>query len=323
MVFRGHSGTLAQASILACKTAWRLVFRAGKADDPVVRLGSLSRLVASSLAAAALVALVAAASASTAKASRFVALKVVVVGEGTLHVTGGSSFTCRQANPGLRCVHVFHVPEGEQIVVNASAKARWKLGWWGGTCKGTPPTSHRCHPGRLTPGRRPTVTFVPPGDWLNPYPLGMTSPRLYNGWRVRVNSSILNADAQVEAVIDPSTGQPANPPPPAGSQYTLVDVTLTYLGPGSHRLDSHVANTMTAMAAGKGPHGYSADASCETPLLDLRSVRYINSGQTVTGDICYEIASHDAATLRMQGGYTIPTIRNGSPQQTVWFALHR
>jgi hypothetical protein len=161
-----------------------------------------------------------------------------------------------------------------------------------------------------------TVHFVPPGDWLNPYPLGTTSARLHDGWQIKVNSAILNADAQVEAVIDPSTGQPANPPPPAGSQYTLVTVTLTYLRRGSHRLASYVANTIIAMAAGKGSHLYRGDDGCEPPPLNLRSVAYINSGQTVTGNICYEIASHDAGTLLMQGGYTIPI-----PQQSVWFAL--
>jgi hypothetical protein len=151
---------------------------------------------------------------------------------------------------------------------------------------------------------------------LNPYPLGTTSPRLYDGWRIRVNSASLNADSQVEAVVDPSTGLPANPPPPAGSQYALVNVTVTFLRRGSHRLDSYVANQMQAERPdGENLYGYRADVTCETPLLNLRSVPYIYSGQSLTGNICYEIASQDAGILEMTGGFT------QWPNQLVWFAL--
>lgn len=225
-------------------------------------------------------------------ASRPVAVKVKFTGAGTVRLN--SAFTCRlkyrrigpgrsRALAGDTCRHTFHVPRGQQVVVKASPKAGWKLTAWGGACKSKPPTSHRCHLGRLTTGRGLTVNFVPPGDWLNPYPLGTSSARLYGGWRVRVNSAIINADTQVEAVIDPSTGLPANPPPSAGSQYTLVNVTLTYLRRGSHRLDRYVIDAMHAdgATADGGLFGYQADAGCEPPPFDPVKIPGVTSAMHV------------------------------------------
>jgi hypothetical protein len=80
--------------------------------------------------------------------------------------------------------------------------------------------------------------------------------------------------------------------------------------------DAHFALEVVVTYAGNGPHLYRGDDGCEPPPLDLRPVAYIYSGQTVTRNICYAIASRDAGSLQMQGGYTIPI-----PQQSVWFAL--
>ena len=101
------------------------------------------------------------------------------------------------------------------------------------------------------------MTFVPPGARANPYPLG-TTVRLDGAWRLTVNAAALDADAQVDGL---------NPPPPAGSQYALVNVSLTYVGPG----------TRTSRATSKtgsepsGP-GTSATSSAAPPPLDLSAV---------------------------------------------------
>jgi hypothetical protein len=173
---------------------------------------------------AALIGLVTAGGASAGSRQGTVPLKVRVIGLGTVRVTGGASFTCRQ----YPCVHTFHVPKGRRIVVRASAAKGWKLTKWSRACAGS---RARCSL-RLTGWRIAAVTFVPPGNRLNPYPLG-TAVTLSGGWRVKVNSVKIDATAEVESVVDPSTGDHSNSAPDAGDQYTLVNVSLTYLGPAS------------------------------------------------------------------------------------------
>jgi hypothetical protein len=145
-----------------------------------------------------LVGLIGAASASAAHAPRTVALKVSVTGSGTLHLAG-HSFTCRMA-----CSRTFQIPRGRRIVVRASAAASWKLTKWSGACKGF---AGRCSV-RLERRGNVAVRFVPPGNHLNPYPLG-TAVTTSGGWRVKVNSATIDATAEVEAVHN-------QPPPPAG-----------------------------------------------------------------------------------------------------------
>ena len=45
------------------------------------------------------------------------------------------------------------------------------------------------------------------GPLPNPYPLG-TAATLQGGWQLKVNSALINADSEVEAVIDPNSGLP-------------------------------------------------------------------------------------------------------------------
>jgi hypothetical protein len=181
------------------------------------------------------------------------------------------------------------------------------------------------------------VTFVPPGDPLNPYRLGQ-AVRL-NNWRLKVESATLNADARVEAVIDPSTGKPANSPPPAGAQYTLVQMTLTYLGRGSSGgpLENYATNhlqTQGFFPRWPGSRGalYAADckymlaqpsaSNCEAPPIDLGSVSSrIASRQSVTGYVCYEIWSRDARWLLLTPRVFVR--KNGLGWGGVAFALRR
>ena len=52
---------------------------------------------------------------------------------------------------------------------------------------------------------------------------------------------------------------------------------------------------------------------CLPPRLDISTVGDVVSGQTVTGNLCYEIASSDASTLMLSAAAKVGTI---------WFALH-
>jgi hypothetical protein len=154
------------------------------------------------------------------------------------------------------------------------------------------------------------VTFVPPGGRTNPYPLGTTAT-LYGGWKLKVNSSLLDADAQVEAVTDPN-GHRLNTPPPTGDQYALVNVSLTYLGGGFGSVGEYVFTWLGAV----GARNTQYQATCAPPPLDLSTVfKPVLAGQTTTGNLCFEIASRDAASLLL-GGY------REVGGTTVWFALH-
>jgi hypothetical protein len=149
------------------------------------------------------------------------------------------------------------------------------------------------------------VRFVPPGNHLNPYPIG-TAVVTSDGWTVKVNSATLNADSQVEAVKN-------QPPPPAGEQYTVVNLTMTApVGGGPFDLGDFLFHGQQM----QGSFEYTPDA-CEPPQPDLGTVGQVSSGSTVTGNLCYEIATNDAATLMLTG--FAPTGTNPRP---VWFALH-
>lgn len=259
---------------------------------------------------AALIGLVAAGGASAGSRQGTVPLKVRVTGLGTLRVTGGASFTCRQ----YPCVHTFHVPKGRRIVLRASAAEGWKLTKWSGACAGS---RARCSL-RLTGWRIAAVTFVPPGNRLNPYPLG-TAVTLSGGWRVKINSAKIDATAEVEAVVDPSTGDHSNPAPDAGDQYALVNLSLTYVGPASfpgNDVDSWLYGLSQLGAAGDVSGLYPPDF-CEPPQPDADSGGQFSVGQTVRGNLCYEIGSGDASTLLLLGTANSPS----SPGYLVWFAL--
>lgn len=266
------------------------------------------RLVGSWLVAAALVGLLAASSASAVTAPRTVALHVTVNGSGTVRVPGHPAFTCHASFPtSSHCRHTFQVRKGRRIVVRASPASGWKLWRWTGACHGSAAScSLRVKARRFG---FVTASFVPPGDRLNPYPLGTTAT-LQDGWQLKVNSALINADTEVEAVIDPYSGSPANPPPPAGAQYTLVNVSMTYQEGGSYSLPVYL---LGVQAEGAGNAGYNVDA-CQPPPLDLDSdFTPVFSGQTVTGNLCFEITSNDAASLLLQG--------RGTAGLPAWFAL--
>jgi len=189
-------------------------------------------------------------------------------------------------------------------VIRESPASGWKLLNWTGACHGTAAScSLRVKARRFG---FVTASFLPPGDRLNPYPLG-TAVQLGQGWKVKVNSAIINADAQVEAVN-------GNVPPPAGAQYSLVNLSLTYTSGGSGDLGFFAQSYLATEGAGNA--GYAADWQCSTPAPDLGVVGQVFSGQTETGNLCFLIASNDARTLLLNGPPTAD-----EAQVPIWFAL--
>lgn len=257
---------------------------------------------------AALIGLLVVSSARGAKVSPTVALRVKVTGSGRVWVTGKRGVTCRAAS----CSRTFRVRRRQRVVVNASPLAGWKLTKWAGACRGSSKTCSL----RLRAGRSTEVAFVPPGNHLNPYPLGtaatLSGPT--GDWQVRVNSVSIDANAQIEAVIDPATGTKPNRPPQNGWQYTLINLTMTYEGSGSST-PTIIDSPGQMWAEGKGYTIYPPD-DCEPPQPDLGSALRLSAGQSATGNLCYEIHSNDAGTLLLSG-----QAKRGKTRKTVWFGL--
>jgi hypothetical protein len=285
------------------------VFKLTKEDHLGVRRGYWLRLGVLAAAAAASFGLLIVSSASGAKVSSTVALKFKVTGSGTVSVSGRRAVTCRAGH----CSHTFHVPRRERIVINASPQSGWKLTTWAGACKGSSETCSL----RLKAERSAAVAFAPPGSHSNPYPLdaGVTLTGPTGNWQVTVDSATINATDEVEAVIDPVQGTHPNLPPPAGWQYSLVNLTMTYAGSGSATASSFLASPGQLWAEGRGFRIYPPDG-CQPPQPDLGSAGRLSSGESTTGNLCYEIRSQSAGTLLLSG-----QARNGKNPRTVWFAL--
>jgi hypothetical protein len=147
------------------------------------------------------------------------------------------------------------------------------------------------------------------------------------GWRLAVNSAILDANAQVEAVSD-QNGEPVNPPPPAGWQYALVNLTVTNVGLGTgspagffqgQYLDPPGIGLVENTPGGTTSQvrGYP-EQTCQAPPLDLNSPSaQVQPGQAETGNLCFEIGSQDASTTLL---YALSGVHDYFSNQ--WFALH-
>jgi len=202
------------------------------------------------------------------------------------------------------CSHTFHVPRWQRIVVNASPQAGWKLTRWAGACRGSSETCSLRIRARQTAG----VAFAPPGNHLNPYPLGTAVTLIgpTGNWQLKINSAILDADSQSRAF---------DPPPQAGWQYALMNLTMTYAGSGSATPASFLDSPAQMWAEGRGYTIYPPDG-CQPPQPDLGSAGRLSSGESTTGNLCYEIRSKDASTLLLSGQEM-----KGKTRRTVWFAL--
>jgi hypothetical protein len=268
---------------------------------------SVARRVGLCFLAVALVGLLAAGSAP-AKSSASLLLVVTVRGSGSVRAEG-RSFSCAAKS----CRHTFRILRERTVVVRASPHKGWKLTKWAGPCGRVAGVCSL----RLKSRRSVAVgfVFVAPGDRLNPYPLGRTATVVEVGgedWRLKVDSATINANTQVDAVLDPLTGQPANQPPPIGAQYSLVNLSLTSLGGGSSLLGDVGGVLSRIETEGRWNIAYKPD-SCAPPPPDLGTVRSVFFGRTEIGNLCFAIGSNDAGTLQLRA--------LGRGGRTSWFAL--
>lgn len=163
---------------------------------------------------------------------------------------------------------------------------------------------------------------IPRGARLNPVPLQQSWP--VAGWTLRVTSVTPNADGQV---IYNSTHTPAVPR--RGAQFFMLDISVTpngYVGSsspltpfsvqwsfeGSHNHKYDYFDDDYSDYQGCGP---SADVSLPMPDLQpmIENNQPVSSGQSVSGNICVQVASHDATTLLFNTRYA---------GNDVWFSLH-
>jgi hypothetical protein len=161
------------------------------------------------------------------------------------------------------------------------------------------------------------------GTRLRPIPVGtaFTVPEPVEPWRVRVTHVYLNADKVVTHLPAPITlylpggvHRYENSPPARGSQYVLVALTLKYLGP-SPTDPRDLTDYLYVIGKHEVPY---LNTHCKAPN-DLGDERWVHPGQSTSGDLCYEVASNDASTLRM---YSDASLYNGMPRtKSVWFAL--
>ena len=220
-----------------------------------------------------------------------VPLTVFVTGHGSVRLSDGRRLACSR-----HCHKTLSVRAGARLNLTAHPSSGWAFAAWSGAC----------HGGRATCTLRPhhashvTATFAPPGSTrANPIPLGQTAP-IGDGFRLKVVS--VTPAAQL--------GVPPNP----GGQNFVVLLTVTYVGGGKGDLLPLINNLDAA-----GTHGgtYTTyENGCHAPLPPPvlgESGFDIFAGQSVTGNICWQIVGSDAAglVLFIGPGFT----------HTTWFAL--
>jgi hypothetical protein len=134
----------------------------------------------------------------------------------------------------------------------------------------------------------PTKPQPKPGSRENPYPFG-SAVLLSDGWRVRVESITPDATAAVLAE------NMFNDPPPAGDQFFIARVSATYTGAGSESF----GGSFRLRAVGASAVSYSTfEDSCGV-IPDEISSADVFTGGTVSGNVCWQIRSSDAASLLM------------------------
>jgi hypothetical protein len=136
----------------------------------------------------------------------------------------------------------------------------------------------------------PAATSPPPSGSATPsslIPLGTTG-MLSDGWQLRVNNVQRNATAAVLAANS------LNQPPPAGQQYVLVNVTVTFTGAGSDSFDDSYRLRVVS-SAGTTYTGFGSTGCPPFP----KEVPGDNApaGTAETGNSCWLVPASDVDSL--------------------------
>ena len=234
-------------------------------------------------------------------------LTLSVAGSGSVKVTNEAPVRCTGT-----CHMTFRIKAGSKVVVLPKASALWKLAPWTGACKGT---LAKCTI-TMTKAQQVSVKFVPPGAQTNPLPLGSTW-FVSGNWLFQVIGVTPNANGQL-LNADGTTQQA-----PSGTQFFMLDVAVTYKGSGSASFGDFAQEL--AVVGGHGTkYAYTSGNGCGPgktmlPSHDIQPKAVANSpvesNQTVSGNICFQVAAGDASSL------ALVVSGHSKPVQQVWFAL--
>lgn len=146
------------------------------------------------------------------------------------------------------------------------------------------------------------------GSLKHPIPIGLSGD-LGNGWRVKVNASIPNANQRV------LNADPTNGPPPSGQQYFMVNLSARLHGKKAKYLQAG----FRFRAVGRSKFGSYSTFRDFCGLLPDRDLQSDDSrvvpGGNISGNICWSVRKTDVPSLIM---FNDP--RAGGRQ--IYFALH-
>lgn len=121
----------------------------------------------------------------------------------------------------------------------------------------------------------------------NPIAVG-TATDIGNGWTLTVNGVRPDGTAVLAAASE------YNDPPPAGSEYVLVDVTIDYAGE-----EESYASSVQLEAAGDS-NVVTSGGSCSSSWDEsLDQFTEMFSGASVTGEVCFVVDAGDLASLQL------------------------
>ena len=137
------------------------------------------------------------------------------------------------------------------------------------------------------PAPAPPVPAQPPevGTRARPYPLGAVAA-LDDDWRLWVESAVPDATAIVLAY------NRFNAPPVAGNQFFIARVTATYVGTFFKLFDGPFRLRVVGATG-----SYTAFENTCGVIPDQLSEADVFTGGTITGNVCWQIRSSDAASL--------------------------
>ena len=241
---------------------------------------------------------------SSAGGASTVSLTLTVKGKGIVKVSDKPAVSCTAT-----CKRTIRVPVGKRVTVTPTPRTLWKLAPFSGTCQGA---AEKCSFTATRP-QALTVTFLAPGARANPIPLN-TAWKLPGKWTLKIDSSTPNMQ------LKHRDGTPKIPS--AGAEFFMIYIEETYTGrgssdtlnygPGFDAIGRHnvvyVHDRSNACGPGSGPLP-------EPDLQPYNRDHRIDSGQTVAGNICFEIATDDASSLLLYARALLHT-------RAVWFALH-
>jgi hypothetical protein len=225
-------------------------------------------------------------------------LYLSIIGDGKVRLGNGfvdrgvvtrCTISCPSSRP--------YIVKGNRATLSAAPGSGWRLLAWHGACGGRKPTC-AIH---LTGDVKLTVAFgsaVPGRTEAYPVPVG-TAADIADGFRLKIVSVTRSAQLGTQ--------------PPAGAQYFAANVSATYTGGGQGDLATLYNNLFSI-----GTHNTSytpSDNGCPNlgPAPHFPSSGQLLSGKTVSGNVCWTIASHDAASLDL---FTGPGLA-----QRNWFSL--